>query len=796
MMLRTPTSAFLLTPALLLGAGLASLLSSAAAAAEDVSLRGAEIYRKLCLECHGERGEGVDDKAKPLRGSRDLASLADRIDRTMPEDDPDLCVGEDAQAVAKYMYDAFYSAEARAKVKPVRTELARLTVTQYRTSVADLVGNFLGGYGKPVKPERGLKARYFGTHNFGSKKEKEGRDRHEQTDARVRFDFGDGAPSVPEGKEFPAEEYSIRWEGVLLPEETGEYEFVVRTRNGVLLWVNDRGAEGRQLIDGWVAADNEPREMKRSLFLLGGRAYPIRMDFFKYKEAKGAVELLWKTPHGVLETLPERCLAPDDSHETLVVATPFPADDHSAGFERGTSVSKAWFEAATAGALEAATFVSARLDRLAGTKNDAPDRREKTQEFARRFVEAAFRRPLTEEQKQRHVDAFFSDDATPEVAIKRVAALALSSPRFLYPGLPHEGPPDEWDAASRLALALWDSVPDKRLQEAAAKGELKTPQQLESQARRLLEHARARAKVRGFFEQWLELERSRDLAKDAKIYPDYSEAVLSDLRTSLDLFLDEVVWSEASDYRQLMLADHLYLNDRLAKLYGEGQSVPGGNFQRVSLGAERRNGIITHPFLLASFSYHNNTSPIHRGVFLTRNVVGMPLNPPPQATRFEDSHFDPGLTMREKVTEMTRSAACMSCHTTINPLGFSLEHYDGIGRWRTKDKEKPVDPVSDFLTGGGETIQLKGARDVAEFAARAPSAHKAFLHQLFHHSVKQAVLAYGPDTLDRLAGDFERSGYSIRETLIDIAVVAAQGPEAKKPAPSNTASALPSPPQP
>ena len=97
------------------------------------------------------------------------------------------------------------------------------------------------------------------------------------------------------------------------------------------------------------------------------------------------------------------------------------------------------------------------------------------------------------------------------------------------------------------------------------------------------------------------------------------------------------------------------------------------------------------PFLMSALAYHKNTSPIHRGVFITRNIVGRALKPPPAAIEFMDDRFDPSLTMREKVTELTRPAACMGCHSTINPLGFSLEHYDAVGRWRTVDEGVTID---------------------------------------------------------------------------------------------------------
>ena len=736
---------------------------------------GKAIYQKLCVDCHGKQGEGVKDKADdPLQGSRTLEDLADRIDRTMPEDEEHLCVGEDARMVAAYVYEAFYSVEARARNTPARIDLSRLTVPQYRNSIADLVLAFRGEIG--VGEERGIKGYYYGDRGFNERKEfreQKKPDKYDRVDPAIRFDYGEGIPKHDEAKEFTAENFSIRWEGTILPEETGVYEFVVRTRNGATLWVNENQTNeesGGKLIDAWVAPDNKVRDETGSLFLIGGRPYPIRLEFFTYKEKEASIELLWKTPHGVLEVIPERSLAPNWNHESLVIDVPFPADDRSVGYERGTAVSRAWFDAITAGAADASDYVVVHLDELAGTKADKPDRPEKIREFAARFVERAFRHPLGAEERSQFVDSHFKATPSPEQAIKRIALLTLTSPRFLYPGVTESGKPDKWDLASRLALTLWDSVPNQRLLDRTQKGELDKPENFGKIVNDMVWDWRTRAKMRGFFHHWLELERADELAKDKDVYPEFSEAIMADLRVSLGLSVDDAVWGKEAGYRKLMLADYLFLNERLGKFYGA--DVKGG-FQRVSLDPKQRAGIITHPFLLSSLAYHNNTSPIHRGVFLTRNIVGMPLKSPPMANVFKDGKFDPSLTMREKVTEMTRSQACMGCHVTINPLGFSLENYDGVGRWRTKDRDKPVDPASDFKTESGDTIKLTGARDVAEFAANTPSAHRTFIEQVFHHYVKQPVRAYGNDEMESLYSGFEKSGFSIPELIKQIALTTA-----------------------
>jgi len=140
---------------------------------------------------------------------------------------------------------------------------------------------------------------------------------------------------------------------------------------------------------------------------------------------------------------------------------------------------------------------------------------------------------------------------------------------------------------------------------------------------------RARAKVREFLLQWLKVEHSPDLAKDPKQFPDFDKALASDLRTSLELFLDDVVWGDSSDFRQLLLADSLFLNGRLAKFYGVDLPADAP-FQKVTHEPRERAGVLSHPYLMATFAYTSTSSPIHRGVFVARSVLGRSLRPPPQ----------------------------------------------------------------------------------------------------------------------------------------------------------------------
>ncbi len=191
--------------------------------------------------------------------------------------------------------------------------------------------------------------------------------------------------------------------------------------------------------------------------------------------------------------------------------------------------------------------------------------------------------------------------------------------------------------------------------------------------------------------------------------------------------------------------------------------------------AGERAGVLTHPYLLAAHSYKAASSPIHRGVFLTRSVVGRALKSPPVAVAFDDAEFAPGLTMREKVTRLTRGETCQGCHAVINPLGFSLEWYDAAGRFRREDNGRPIDAASDYLVDDRQTARFAGARDVADFAVGNARAQQAFIEQLFHHVVKQPIRAYGPDTLPRLRDSFVASGFNLPKLLAEIATTGALG---------------------
>jgi len=738
-----------------------SLFAGSRLLADDLS-KGEAVFKAQCASCHGLDGQGTRDKYnEPLAGDLSITELAKVIDETMPEGAPEQSSPEDSAAVAAYIHQAFYSEVARERLRPARIELARLTVNQYRNAIADLFPT--GNSAQVFAAAQGLRGEYYDARNF-----KRDKRMIERVDEQVNFDFGGGRP---DDEKFLDGKFAIRWEGSVIAPETGLYDFCVETENAVRMYVNN---DRTPLIDAWVRSGSD-RQFRGSLFLLGGRAYPLKLEY-QSAELTSSIALKWKTPKDIEQLIPSRYLRATRAGEVVVVDSKFPPDDSSAGYARGILISKEWDQATTDAALNVADRVAGRLDNLAGTKADDSERLSKIKKFSEKLISTAWARPLVDEERAVLIDRFFTEGTAPEAAIKRVILVALKSPSFLFREV-GQARQEDLRTATRLSFALWDSLPDRALSEAAARGELNTPEHVAAQAQRMLDDPRTKAKLREFMLHWMKLDNDIELGKDAKLVPEFTPQAISDLRASLELFVDEVVWSEQSDFRELLRADYLMLNRPLAEIYApeyakaQGDRL-GDQFVKVPCGAGR-SGVLTHPYLMATFAYHGSSSPIHRGLFLARNILGRAIKAPPEAITPIAPELHAGLTTRERVNLQTSPAFCQSCHSMINALGFGLENYDLIGRYRTEEKSKPIDSTGTYRDRVGKLVNFNGSRELATFLVDSPEVQTAFVMQLFQHLAKQPPAAFGPDVLPQLRQRFVENEFSIRKLVVDIVRISA-----------------------
>lgn len=744
--------------------------------------RGQAIWNAQCVSCHGERGEGVPGKYEHrLSGPASLEELASLIEQTMPEDEPEKCVGENARAVAEFLRATILKDQA--PQVQVRRELLHLTNDQYHRAVADLGERFLGK--SQIGSERGLKARYFDGRNFDEKKLAA-----EQVDPWIDFDWQAGGPL---GEKTSAEEYCVEWSGSVFVEETGEYEWIVRSPNGYRLYVNQLDDP---VLDSWVATRDEPEKSVRQR-LVGGRWYPIRLQALKVKDPTFSIQWLWRRPRRQAELIPTSSLAPEFARPVLLVQTSFPADDHSLGYARGSFFSPEWEEATTQAAWEIADLIVGRLQKFSGVPREAADSTAKCQEFCQRFAEAAFRRPLTEAERERYVTKWFGSGPVEESV--RISLLStLKSPWFLYLGL-GAGKPADQEVAEQIALAVADSCGRDLIREALGEGDFATREGQVALARALLDSPAGRVKWRAFFVAWIGLDEIEDLRKDRAIYGQFDAGLVDDLQESLLKFVSDVWGSPESDYRRLLLSNELWVTPAMRELYAQSlaKDEQSGNspaseleqseeFIKVSLPKEERAGLLTHPLLLSQLAYFRTTSPIHRGVFVTRKILGLTLKPPPVAVEPISEEEATELTTRERVEMQTRPDNCMSCHRVINPFGFALERYDAIGRVRGEDRGKPVDTKVRIELPEQQAIELTGARALAEHLVARRETARHFVQSVLHHAVRQPALGYTPTFLDELTDFFINHDYNMRELVVEIAVRTAELSQQAEPSAKTT----------
>jgi len=738
---------------------------------------GEQIFRDQCARCHGKSGEGtVDNYPDPLAGDKSIPQLTKLIHETMPDDADTKCSAEDAEKVAAYIYDAFYSADARVRNKPARIELSRLTVRQHQNAVTDLIASFR----PPVElgTEHGLRGQYCSSREFNPEKL-----RFKRVDPEVHFDWGE---STPDPEQLDQQKFYVVWEGSVLAPDSGTYEFVVRTEHATRFSINESDTP---LIDAWVKSGDET-EHRGEIRLLGGRTYSIKLEMARGQQGVGednkdfkkrykpssntSISLEWKRPNHTLEVIPKHNLWASRTPEVFVLQTRFPPDDRSIGYERGTAISRAWDEATTEAAIETAGYVAEHVPQLAGVDPFAAGSEPTLRKFCLQFVERAFRRPLTDEQQKFYVQRQF--EAAPDLltSVKRVVLLTLKSPRFLYRELEGDSK-DPYDVASRMSFGMWDTMPDDALLKAARDGELVQQGEIVKQLDRMLPDLRTQSKLRDFLLGWLKISQPRDLAKDPTTFPEFTADVASDLRTSLELSIDDILEGTAG-YKQFLLSDSVYLNGRLAKVYGV-KLPDDAPFTRVEFEPEHRAGVLSHPYLLASLAYTSASSPIHRGVFVTRSVLGRVLRPPAQAVAPLPPDVHAEMSTRDRVALQTKPEACQGCHAMINPLGFTMENFDAIGRYRDRDRDKPIDATGSYLTQSGDVEKFSGMKDLAEFVAASDESQTAFVKQLFHHTVKQPILAYGPNRLHELQQDFAKDEFNIQKLLVEIVATSIESPQ-------------------
>jgi mono/diheme cytochrome c family protein len=338
------------------------------------------------------------------------------------------------------------------------------------------------------------------------------------------------------------------------------------------------------------------------------------------------------------------------------------------------------------------------------------DREAAARKILNAFATRAYRRPAKPDEVERLVKLFkFADSPTEpfEAAVKHALKAVLVSPHFLFrierdtePNNPEAvHPVNQFELATRLSYFLWSSMPDDELFKLAETNKLREPGVIDAQVRRMLKDPKASALVENFAGQWLMLRSVAQMAPDKNTYRNFDDALRSAMVRETELYFDYVM-REDRCVLEFLDSDYTFVNDRLAKHYGIPGSF-GRDFKKVTLPDRTRGGILTQASILTVTSNPTRTSPVKRGKWILENILGTPPPPPPpDVPQLEDdSHKELTGTLRQRMEKHRENPNCAVCHAKLDPLGFGLENFDGIGAFRQMDGKFKIDPAGELPDG-------------------------------------------------------------------------------------------------
>lgn len=406
------------------------------------------------------------------------------------------------------------------------------------------------------------------------------------------------------------------------------------------------------------------------------------------------------------------------------------------------------------------------------------------------FGRRALRRPVDDETRawlRASYDAAIAEGLPFADAMDVLLAAILQAPELVYRlevGVPVDGQPenirrlDDHELASRLSYFLWDTMPDEALFAAADAGELSQSDGLRTQIERLLADPRSEGRVQHFVSQWLQLDGGQlhlpleEAMKDAELFPEYGPALQAAMRTELEAFVHRVYFEEDASLDQLFNGRDAYVNASLAALYGVDGPADDDTWEWVELPADRRAGLLTRAAFLTVFAAARPQSPIRRGVVVLEEIMCNELGtPPPNAndTPVDGGEDDEGQvrSVREDVELRTQQGTCAGCHGSINPVGFTLEHYDAIGRWQDVEvvTGQPIDASGALV--GDVAGPIDGGIELSNKLATSAQVRACFADHWLGHALGLPGEELDACTKETVRERFVATG-DMRELLVEI----------------------------
>jgi len=396
--------------------------------------------------------------------------------------------------------------------------------------------------------------------------------------------------------------------------------------------------------------------------------------------------------------------------------------------------------------------------------------------FVTSFGKRAFRRPITPAEEQTYAGMYADQRTRADHAggIRHLVQTMLQSPHLLYRfelGLPDAGPArslTSYEVATELAYLVTATTPDDALLAAADNNALLTPAQIAGEARRLLSLEAAKPSLRRFVLSFVDTLGLNQIAKDAAVYPIFTPAVRSAVQDETAAFVDEILWKGDGTYASFLSAPFSFVNAELAPLYGVADPGQGATLVKTTLNPLERQGLLTHASVLASHSKPGESSPIHRGKFIRVGLLCQSLPAPPANVPML-APPQPNLTTRERVAAHSADAACSGCHSLIDPLGFGLENYDGIGKFRLNEGGKAVDTAGQFTSTLDLDGPFTGGIELATKLAASQEAKQCVTQRAYGWAFGRSALDTERPVVNAIATPLGLTGLDIREVVVAIA---------------------------
>lgn len=456
----------------------------------------------------------------------------------------------------------------------------------------------------------------------------------------------------------------------------------------------------------------------------------------------------------------------------------FPADQVLLGFDNnasGASVSDLLVEGYEAAAAQLATNAVKNLSSLLACQSGQAED-DCARAFIKRFGLRALRRPLEDEESTSY-EAFYQASKTKygmQDAIRMVVQAFLQEPSFVYRtelssgsggGVVKVAP---YELASRLSYLIWSGMPDDALFAAAASGALSAPDELERQARRMLQDPKARKGIVNFYDQWLDIPAVESVEKDAATFPKWTPQTGPLLRRETETFVGALVSEGAGTIDELLRAPSSYMNSTLASFYGV-KGPTGDGFEKVQLPANRGGGILSQGYFLAANAAPRQTNPVKRGFYIRDRLLCAPPPPPPADLKVTAPPPDGQHSTRERFALHSKAgSSCAGCHRLMDPIGLGFEHFDGSGQWRDKDEGQPIDATGEIVATVDADGPFDGAAELSKKLAASSQVRSCVVRQHFRFAYGRGEQDEDACVLSRLEDAVAKSGGNLRELLISL----------------------------